>query len=292
MAIPATPQSLTVIQNGPNSVLLSWENPAVISVRFEIQRSVVGPSLSWVSLATVPVSGSVANSFVYEDEPLPAGGSFYYRVRAIDDAIPTDVSQWTSMVFGSVPVSNPISFRFEIFPAFHFEYLLFQDMTGLFSVNRTGYDPENYPMGNYSVELVFRDISNMAEVDRLVVAPSQSQNFKLPIHWSQFANGELPEGIYQVEALLRANNSQSGILEVVSSYTQYLIMDKSIRRQIFNGAAKFAKTGSCCEDGSVLQLPFVFLMHRQALPMALQLGLLAQASSIFNYVKRNLDCLC
>jgi fibronectin type 3 domain-containing protein len=74
----AAPTQLTLTQNGPNEVDLSWSNPSQSATGYVVQRSTDGTSFS--DVGTI----AYADDSFFSDTGLSAGTQYYYRVKATD----------------------------------------------------------------------------------------------------------------------------------------------------------------------------------------------------------------
>jgi len=83
--VPVAPCGLTAQAISPTTVALNWQDTSMNESGFILERSTDGTT--FLPVATMP-----ANSVTYTDTLPPAGGIYYYRVKAINSAGPSDYS--------------------------------------------------------------------------------------------------------------------------------------------------------------------------------------------------------
>jgi len=101
VAPPAAPSHLVAVAASNIQIDISWADHSTNEFLFRIQRSVDG--ISWADVATVP-----ANSTAYSNTGLIASRTYYYRVRAENEAGNSDFSNTanaTTHAGGTAPVA-------------------------------------------------------------------------------------------------------------------------------------------------------------------------------------------
>lgn len=98
-ALPATPTNLNGVANGPDKIDLSWTNNAAVVAKYEVWRSPV-TNANYELAATL--SGIVQ---IYNDNSLLYNTTYYYKVRAINEAGNSEYSNEINVTTTTNPVT-------------------------------------------------------------------------------------------------------------------------------------------------------------------------------------------